>query len=218
MPYSLDILLFLPELFMLSFVCFILIVPLLINKYYYWNNASPDISLGTQTLVFLILYATAILLLNMFTDDFFVFNFQLNNYYGLTITKILIILFTFLVLDTMPKNLQYELYVILAICLFALFVLVNAQDFLTFYLALELQSFGFYILTASKRTSSFSIEAAVKYFVLGAISSGFLLLGISLLYGYFGTINFNDLQILFISEPDFIFFLGLTLILIGFFF
>jgi proton-translocating NADH-quinone oxidoreductase chain N len=65
------------------------------------------------------------------------------------------------------------------------------------YLAIELQSLCFYIITNLKFYSNFSIEAGLKYFILGALSSGILLFGCSLLYGFTGLTNFLDLTILF---------------------
>jgi proton-translocating NADH-quinone oxidoreductase chain N len=65
------------------------------------------------------------------------------------------------------------------------------------YLAIELQSLCFYIITNLKFYSNFSIEAGLKYFILGALSSGLLLFGSSLLYGFTGLTNFLDLTVLF---------------------
>lgn len=70
-----------------------------------------------------------------------------------------------------------------------------SYDLLAMYLAIEFQSIAFYILASFKRTSEFSTEAGLKYFVLGAFSSALLLLGISLLYGTTGLTNFGDLSI-----------------------
>jgi NADH-quinone oxidoreductase subunit N len=65
------------------------------------------------------------------------------------------------------------------------------------YLSIELQGLCFYILTNLKFYSNFSIEAGLKYFILGALSSGILLFGMSLLYGFTGLTNFLDLMLLF---------------------
>jgi len=65
------------------------------------------------------------------------------------------------------------------------------------YLVIELQSLSFYVLASFKRSSEFSTEAGLKYFVLGAFSSAFLLFGSSLIYGLTGLTNFTDFNILF---------------------
>ena len=71
--------------------------------------------------------------------------------------------------------------------------MISSQNFLGFYLMLELQSFCFYILAASRRNSVFSTEASLKYFVLGALASGFLLFGAALCYGVIGTLSWSEM-------------------------
>jgi NADH-quinone oxidoreductase subunit N len=66
------------------------------------------------------------------------------------------------------------------------------------YLAIELQSLAFYVLAAYQRNSEFSTEAGLKYFILGALSSGLLLLGQSLVYGFTGITQFEELGKLFL--------------------
>jgi NADH-quinone oxidoreductase subunit N len=62
---------------------------------------------------------------------------------------------------------------------------VSSNDFLSFYLTLEMQSLALYILVSIKRYSKLAVEAGFKYFTLGALSSAILVFGISLLYGLF---------------------------------
>ncbi len=75
--------------------------------------------------------------------------------------------------------------------------LISANDFLTFYLALELQGLSLYLLAAMNKKSAKSSEAGMKYFILGSVASAILLFGISLIYGYSGTTNFNALSELY---------------------
>ena len=72
-------------------------------------------------------------------------------------------------------------------------VMVSAADLLTLYVGLELQSLAAYVLASFQRTDTRSAEAGLKYFVLGALASGILLYGISLLYGFTGTTLFEGL-------------------------
>ena len=72
-------------------------------------------------------------------------------------------------------------------------LMVSASDLLALYVGLELQSLSLYVLAAFKRDDARSSEAGLKYFVLGALSSGILLYGISLLYGFAGTTDFVSL-------------------------
>lgn len=118
---------------------------------------------------------------------------------------------------------KFEFFVFIFIIFLASSFLLMSNDFLLFYLALELQSLTFYLLASLKKNSPFSAEAGLKYFILGALSSGLLLFGISLIYGLTGTVNFFSLSLLFLNFNDFIFFsyplvFGLILILSSFFF
>ena len=69
-------------------------------------------------------------------------------------------------------------------------MMVSAADLISLYLGLELQSLALYVLAAFDRDNARSTEAGLKYFVLGALSSGMLLYGASLVYGFTGTVNF----------------------------
>jgi NADH-quinone oxidoreductase subunit N len=69
-------------------------------------------------------------------------------------------------------------------------VLISAGDLITLYLGLELMSLALYVVASSNRDNAKSTEAGLKYFVLGALSSGMLLYGASLVYGFTGTVNF----------------------------
>src|SRR6195952_4406992 len=69
-------------------------------------------------------------------------------------------------------------------------IMVSAGDLIALYLGLELMSLALYVVAAIDRDSVLSTEAGLKYFVLGALSSGMLLYGASLIYGFTGTVNF----------------------------
>ena len=79
-------------------------------------------------------------------------------------------------------------------------VMVSATNLMTLYVGLELQSLSAYVLASYRRTDDRSVEAGLKYFVLGALASGILLYGISLLYGFTGTMNFAGLSAAFARE------------------
>jgi len=91
----------------------------------------------------------------------------------------------------------FEYLLLLLLSIIGILTIVSSYDFITMYLAIELQSLCFYIITNLKFYSNFSIEAGLKYFILGALSSGIILFGSSLLYGFTGLTNFLDLTILF---------------------
>jgi NADH-quinone oxidoreductase subunit N len=81
------------------------------------------------------------------------------------------------------------------------------------YLSIEFQSLLFYVLASFKRTSEFSTESGLKYFILGAFSSAFLLFGSSILYSLTGLTNFNDYSIFFAGSLNTSHSLDLTIIL-----
>jgi NADH-quinone oxidoreductase subunit N len=91
------------------------------------------------------------------------------------------------------KVYAYEMVILMLLAVTGLLLLVSSYDLLALYLAIELQSLSLYVLATLKRTSEYSTEAGLKYFILGAISSGLLLFGSSLIYGLTGSINFADI-------------------------
>lgn len=80
------------------------------------------------------------------------------------------------------------------------FLLLSANNFLVLFLSLELISIPLYILVSSKITSNYSTEAGLKYLIIGALSSGFILFGLSLIYGFTGISSFSDLLLLFSDD------------------
>ena len=91
----------------------------------------------------------------------------------------------------------FEFIILLLLATLSLMLMVSSYDFISLYLGIEFQSLGLYVLAALKKDSEYSTEAGLKYFVLGAFSSGFYLFGASLIYGLTGTTNFEDLSLLF---------------------
>ena len=86
--------------------------------------------------------------------------------------------------------------------------LISSADLLSMFLSLEFQSLCFYVLAALKRNSEFATEAGLKYLVLGAFSSGVLLFGCSLLYGFTGATHLTELAKLFSCGTNSAYFLG----------
>jgi NADH-quinone oxidoreductase subunit N len=88
-----------------------------------------------------------------------------------------------------------EYPVLLMFATLGMMLMVSASDLLALYVGLELQSLSLYVLATFRRDQTKSSEAGLKYFVLGALSSGLLLYGISLVYGFAGTTDFTSLAI-----------------------
>ena len=89
---------------------------------------------------------------------------------------------------------KFEIPILTMFATLGMLILISSNNLMTMYLAIELQSLSLYVLAAIKRDSVYSSEAGVKYFVLGALSSGILLYGFSLIYGFTGTTSFVEIQ------------------------
>ncbi len=110
-----------------------------------------------------------------------------------------------------------EFFILGLFGLLGVMVMISANSLLTLYLGLEILSLSLYALVAFNRESATATEAAMKYFVLGAIASGTLLYGISILYGVTGTVQLDELAAHF-SAPDALnvpALLGLAFIIVG---
>lgn len=90
------------------------------------------------------------------------------------------------------KYFEFPLLIMFA-CI-GMMIMISAANLLTLYVGLELQSLSLYVLASIKKENSLSSEAGLKYFVLGALSSAFLLYGISLIYGFTGTTSYETLR------------------------
>jgi NADH-quinone oxidoreductase subunit N len=105
-----------------------------------------------------------------------------------------------------------EYYVLCLTALLGIFVLISANSLLTVYLGLELLSLSLYALVAFDRDSGEAAEAAVKYFILGAIASGVLLYGMSMLYGLTGTLDLDQLGSIVQRVPDAALIIGIAFV------
>lgn len=88
---------------------------------------------------------------------------------------------------------RFEYPVLIVLAAFGMSLMVSATDLISLYMGVETQSLALYILAAFNRDSRRSTEAGLKYFVLGALSSGLLLYGASLVYGFTGSTSFDDI-------------------------
>jgi len=89
--------------------------------------------------------------------------------------------------------LRFEYPILVALSVVGMMMMVSAGDLMALYMGLELQSLALYVVASLRRDSARSTEAGLKYFVLGALSSGILLYGASLIYGYAGTTLFSGI-------------------------
>ena len=111
---------------------------------------------------------------------------------------------------------RFEFPILIVLATLGMLMMVSASDLISLYVGLELQSLSLYIVAAFKRDSQRSSEAGLKYFVLGALSSGILLYGASLIYGFAGSTNFADLgRLLSQGEAPLGVVVGLVFVLAG---
>ena len=209
---------------------FMILILLLFSSYYRHYHFIKDILSNNNNICLFILFLIFLLQMNVKNYQILPNGLFYTNYF-ISCLKLLLIISTinlFIIQKKYIKN-QYIIFfennILILISLLGLLLLISSQNFLSFYLALELQSLSFYILALSKRNSIYSVEAALKYFILGAIGTGFILFGISHVYGISGTLDFNQLyqmtsELNFISDNSisFHFIFGFFFFIVGIFF
>ncbi len=184
-----------PEIFLVIAICTILLIDVYL----------PDSKRGvTYVLSLITLAVCAVLTINSFNGAS---SYLLNNMFLSDAMSSVLKLFTYLAIAmTLIYGKQYvtargmsngelggEFYALALFALLGQMVMISGNNFLIIYLGLELLSLALYALVALRRDHAVSTEAAMKYFVLGALASGFLLYGISMLYGATGTLNLNEM-------------------------
>ncbi len=175
------------EIFLLIMACTILIVDLFVT--------SPNKTL-THLLVQLTLLGCSVITVathqpgvthlfhSMFVDDLMSDVLKLLSY--LSVSMMLVYSRSYLLARGLFTG---EFMVLTLFALLGMMVMISAGHFLTLYLGLELLSFSLYAMVALQRDSAIATEAAMKYFILGALASGLLLYGMSMLYGATGTLE-----------------------------
>ena len=177
----------LPEIFLSLSIFSILMIGVFIKKSFNLIfNLSSLIIIVTISIILTSPNNQEKIFLDSFTRDAF------SNYF-----KILILLSSLFVLNS-SKNFiidnkldKFEYPIIILLSILGMFFMVSSNDLILFYLGLELQSLSLYILASIDRDNLRSTESGIKYFVLSALSSGLLLYGCSLLYGFTGSTNFE---------------------------
>ena len=176
-----------PEIFLSLSIFTILMLGVFIKKSFNLIfNLSSLILIITIGIIFNNPNNTEKIFLDSFVRD------ELSNFF-----KILILISSLFVLNSSRNFIidnkldKFEYPIIILISILGMFFMVSSNDLILFYLGLELQSLSLYILAAIDRDNLKSSESGIKYFVLSALSSGLLLYGCSLLYGFTGSTNFE---------------------------
>jgi len=152
-------------------------------------------------ITYLIIVSLLLIIFNSFSESGNLFS---NSFVSNTFTsffKILILLGTLFVMFISQdfikeKKINYFEYpLLLLFSVLGMFLMISSNDLISFYLGLELQSLALYILASIDKDNLKSNESGIKYFVLSALSSGLLLYGCSLLYGFTGSTNFEEINL-----------------------
>src|SRR6187399_2388373 len=117
---------------------------------------------------------------------------------------------------TVENQQKFEYGALFLLSTLGMLMLISASDLIALYLGLELMSLPLYVIAASDRENVRSTEAGLKYFVLGALSSGMLLYGASLIYGFTGTISFAGIAKATQSGANVGLIFGLVFLFVGF--
>jgi len=151
--------------------------------------------------VFILSLSVFFLLKNYHADEVLIFNQLLSSSGYTSFAKIIIILASIgSVIVSMGYSrcdesfLKFEYHTMLLLSVLGMLVMVSANDLMSLYLGLELMSLSLYALVSFSRKSIVSSEAGLKYFILGALASGILLYGATLIYGFTGTTNFSSIE------------------------
>jgi len=176
-----------PEVFLSLSIFSLLMIGVFVKNSF---NLIYKLSIFLIFLLILIVLNTDGETIKIFKESFVSDNFSL-------FAKLLILISSFFILIISKKyivdikNNKFEYPIIVLLSILGMFFMVSSNDLILFYLGLELQSLSLYILASIDRDNLKSSEAGVKYFVLSALSSGLLLYGCSLLYGFTGSTNFE---------------------------
>ncbi len=206
-----DIYYVIPEIFLSLSIMFLLIIGA------FKKNGSAIV----YNLSILILIIAIPVVLNVPTNtEILIFNDSYKVDYLSSFIKILIVVSTLFVLLTSSQylksikifNIEYPILILSSIL--GMMVMVSSNDLIVFYIGLELQSLALYVLASFNRDNVLSSESGLKYFVLSALSSGLLLYGCSLVYGFSSSTNFSQISFNYDQSTQGIIF-GMVFILVG---
>ncbi len=204
-----------PELFLLGMACAILVADLFVsdrNRFITYALTQGALA-GCFALTFLTANVDPVTTFSgMFIDDLMADVLKLMVYLG--VGAMLVYSRPYLAARGLFRG---EYFVLVLFATLGMMIMISASHLLTLYLGLELLSLSLYSMVALQRDSATATEAAMKYFVLGALASGMLLYGMSMLYGATGTLSIAELSALAVSgrARDLVLVFGLVFIVAG---
>src|SRR5437899_8905328 len=182
-----------PEIFLLAAACAILVIDLYLKDATRWITYALSLValLGCAVVATIVTGMTggqlATTFNGMFVSDMMASTLKMFTYIAVALCLVYSRVYM------ADRGLYRGEYFVLALfATLGMMVMISANHFLTLYLGLELMSLCLYSLVALNRDSAVSTEAAMKYFVLGALASGLLLYGMSMIYGATGTLNISE--------------------------
>lgn len=198
--FSFEIFSFLSEFYLLFFIIILLLFCILLSESFLYSKVNTTLfGIKFSIYFFIFLYFILFNCYGFFENFNTAFLFEQNDFlFLLKIFLVLSSIFCFFMAVSYFRAEKIEFYefsILFLLSFLGIFCLLSCTDLLSFYLSIELQSLSFYILASLKKDSSLSTEAGLTYFVLGAISSGFLLLGFSFIFGFSGLTNFQDIAV-----------------------
>tara|TARA_B100000575_G_scaffold282302_1_gene273823 strand:+ start:739 stop:2157 length:1419 start_codon:yes stop_codon:yes gene_type:complete len=175
-----------------------------------------------QNISLIVLIITAVIIFNetLRVNETLLFNNSIIIDYLSSFMKIITLLSAFLVLVISTnylkvfKILKIEYPILILSSVLGMMIMISSNDLIVFYMGLELQSLALYVLATFNRDQLKSSEAGLKYFVLSALSSGLLLYGCSLIYGFTGSTNFNIIAEQ-LNSNEYALTFGIVFILVG---
>jgi proton-translocating NADH-quinone oxidoreductase chain N len=193
-----DLIAIAPEIFLILAIHFLILYGVMLitsSRFNYPIILNNLTWLSIQALIFvgILIYNNPLSYILCFNNLLVVDNFSLFVKTILTVSTILTLLIS-IKYNQFERINAFELILLFLLALLGNFFLVSSGNLISMYLSIELQSFCLYIVAALNRGSEFSTEAGLKYFILGAFSSGLLLFGSSLIYGFTGTTDLEQLQ------------------------
>ena len=162
-----------------------------------FKKNSEKLVYNLSTIILVILLA---LVINLFSiDETFVFNesYKIDNL-SIFMKSLIIMVAIFVMISSFSyvkslNILKIEYPILILSSILGMMIMISSNDLIIFYLGLELQSLALYVLASFNRDNILSSESGLKYFVLSALSSGLLLYGCSLVYGFSGSTNFTTI-------------------------
>ena len=190
-----DLMPMLPEIFLLAATCFILIFDLFLSDrrrhVTYLLTLAALLGCGWLSFATITGGAATYTMHGMFVDDLLSGTLKLVLY--VTVAAVLVYSRQYLHKRGMFRG---EFFALLLFATLGMMVMISASSFLTLYMGLELLSLSLYALVAMQRDSALAAEASMKYFILGALASGMLLYGMSMIYGATGTLDITQIGLL----------------------